>query len=283
MEDPFNELLKSLQTLFHTVTVRNGKYTIKPVQTLMDATAQYNPRLKSTFYRLLKALCDCIPYFEKRRSNLNDVIHCLDQLAKKQGIAYIDWNIVLEKHNKSPRFRFSTHPPNEQSFMAWISKKTGKPFNQLNHFEKTQTLVDFRNHIGFSQKLCTHLKKHPDFLFELSIESEKNFLKIANTRLNLYLTDKQLAESILHHLSKFIHNNEQTIHAVDELVKKLNEILSNGRSVGTLLRNKEAKIILEQSIFFQLYQSETDKNKDTTSSETSHIEKESLMDTQLKK
>ena len=94
------------------------------------------------------------------------------------------------------------------------------------------------------------------------MSSERNFAKISHTRLCLYLTDTQLALAILKHSPKFVNDNENPHAQVEVLVHKLNSILSNGRSVGTLLRNSDAKTILENSIFFQIYQSDEYQSRD---------------------
>ena len=93
------------------------------------------------------------------------------------------------------------------------------------------------------------------------MRSERNFAKISHTRLCLYLTDTQLAFAIVKHCSKFVGDIENPHMQVEDLVHKLNAILSHGRSISTLLRNSDAKTILENSTFFQIYQSEEYQNR----------------------
>lgn len=260
MEDPFAALLQTLQSVFNSATVRNGKYTIKPLQALKDAIDQYNPQNNTTFYFLLKSLTAAIPYIEKKPLNLSQTIKYMDILAKQHGISQIAWHTILEKHRKTNRFQFNSYRPSEKNLISWLSSKTGKPFDQLDPIEKTQTLLDYRNHHGFSAKLNAYLKKNPDFLFQLINKSVTNFMKIASTRLNLYLTDKQLATAIIQYIPELINTEHYSLNEVDGLVKKLNGALSNGRSIHTLLRNADAKAILEHSIFFQILQSMEYKN-----------------------
>lgn len=82
------------------------------------------------------------------------------------------------------------------------------------------------------------------------MKSESDFIKIANTRLILYLTDEQIASAIIKYLPNLLPEHPDTFMQVEQLVDKVNEILSNGRSISTLLRNTEAKSILEHSDFF---------------------------------
>lgn len=131
----------------------------------------------------------------------------------------------------------------------------------MDHTELTQTLVDNRDRLGFSQKLSNHLKKDPDFLYNIILRSERNFIKISQTRLILYLTDEQLARAIIKHIPVLMHKRKEPFEQIEQLIHTLNEILSNGRSVSTLLRNTDAKTILENSTLFQMYLSEEYKNR----------------------
>lgn len=266
MEDPFASLLKSLQPIFHLEAMRNGKYVFPPIQALKEATEQYNPQNKVTFILLLKTITDSRSYIEKWRVNFDDIINCMNHLAKKHGMPTIEWDVVLRHQGGSPRFQFGDHSSDEESLIPWLTNKTGKHFNQLNYYEKTQILVDNSYHNGFSNKLSAHLKKHPDFLFRLIMESESNFTKISSTRLNLYLTDSQIATAIIKHAPHLIKHHTDAFIQVEQLVNKLNEILANGRSVNTLLRNTEARTILDASKLFQIYQSEEYKNRQQSDS-----------------
>ncbi|WP_447531100.1 Dot/Icm T4SS effector MavF [Legionella pneumophila] len=263
MEDPFSVLLKSLQSVFHLEAMRNGKYTFPAVQHLREATENYNPKARNTFIELLRAIREALPYIEKWRINFNVIRKSMDALAKLHHMPTIDWNQVLSHPKVSPRFQFSAlnHSHHEYDLMTWLEKKVGKPFTQLDHTELTQTLVDHRDRLGFSQKLSNHLKKDPDFLYNIILRSERNFIKISQTRLILYLTDEQLARAIIKHIPVLMHKRKAPFEQIEQLIHTLNEILSNGRSVSTLLRNTDAKTILENSPLFQMYLSEEYKNR----------------------
>ena len=263
MEDPFSALLKSLQSVFHLEAMRNGKYTYPAVQQLKEATEHYNPNAKNTFISLLRAIREALPNIEKWRVNFDAIRKSMDAMAKLHHMPSIDWNKVLSHPKVSPKFQFSAlnHSRAEDDLLVWLTAKTGKPYAKLDHNELTQAMLDNRDRHGFSQKLNMHLKKHPEFLFDLIMNSEKNFIKIAQTRLILYLTDEQLAKAIIQHSPNMIHKQKEPYEQVELLVHKLNDILSNGRSVSTLLRNGTAKPILDNSIFFQIYQSEEYANR----------------------
>lgn len=84
---------------------------------------------------------------------------------------------------------------------------------------------------------------------------------------NFYLTDKQIAEAIIKYLPDLLQEHQNPFVLVEQLVDRLDGILSfgqpipTGRSIHTLLNNSEAKAILDSSEFFQIYQSEAYKNR----------------------
>ncbi|KGP63123.1 hypothetical protein EP47_07635 [Legionella norrlandica] len=262
MDDPFAVLLKSLQSVFHLETMRSGKYTFPAVQHLKEATENYDPRAKNTFIELLRAIREALPNIEKWRINFDIIRKSMDALAKQHHMPTIDWNQVLSHPRVSPRFQFSAlNHSQQEDLIPWLSSKTGKSLGQMDQTELTQVLVDNRDRYGFSQKLSHHLKKDPEFLFNLIIRSERNFIKICRTRLILYLTDSQIAKAIIKHTPTLIHRRKESLEQVEQLIHTLNDILSNGRSISTLLRNAEAKPILERSPIFHAYLSEEYKNR----------------------
>lgn len=262
MEDPFAELLQSLESLFHLEAMRNGKYTCTPIQHLKDATEAYDPKVQNTFIDLLRALRKTIPYLEKRRVDFNSIRCSMDELAIRHAMPSIDWKKILTHPNVSPKFQFSAMNHTEEvELIALVSSKTGVPFKKLNFFEITQALVELENQPGFCQKISAHLKKDPEFLVHLIMASETNFIKIAKTRLSLHLTDSEIASAIIKHSPALVDAQTDPFVQVEQLVHKINDILSNGRSVPLLLRNTEAKTILDNSVFFQIYQSDEYKNR----------------------
>lgn len=260
MDDPFSALMKCLRSLFDSEPIRNNKYTFPPVQDLKQATEEYRSDDEVAFICLLKAIGNCRPYIEKWRVDFDEIKACMEQLSKTHSWKRIDWDRVDSNQSYSLKFQFET--PNNESLIDWLSEKKGVSFEQLNEIKQTQVLLDFRDHNGFSQKLSAYLNENPDFLFNLIQNSSLNFLKICHTRLNLYLTDQQIAQAIVAHTPKLVQENPDPFKQVELLVDKLNEVLSHGRSVTTLLRNKEAKVILDQCSFLNIYQSDEFKNRD---------------------
>lgn len=262
MEDPFSALLKSLEPVFHFEAIRNGQYSLSPIQSLKDATKEYNPKLANTYHDLLLALRESLPYLEKWQVDFNAIITNMDELAKKHNLPTSDWKKILKHPKVSLKFQFSAlNHASEVELIPWINSNHAKLFSQMNHFEVTEVLINLSHQQGFSQKLSAHLKKNPDFLVQLIMNSERNCIKILQSRLSLYLTDNQIANAIIHHLPKLVDAHANPFVQVEQLVEKINDFLSNGRSVTTLLRNGESKSILDNSVFFQIYQTEEYQNR----------------------
>ncbi|KTD57303.1 hypothetical protein [Legionella shakespearei] len=264
MKDPFSELRKSLQSVFQLEAMRNDKYTYPPVQQLKEATLRYSPDSNGSFIALLKAIREALPFIEKWRVNFDDLRTSMDTLAKMHHLPPIDWRRFLSHPKVSPHFQFSAlnHARQEEDLIAWLEALTRTTFTAKDHAHITQAMVDNRERHGFSQRLKDYLKIHPNFLFVLCTKSENNFIKIAHTRLVLYLTDEQLAHIILQHIPALVQQERGPFERVTRLVNTLNHILSNGRSVTTLCRNAKAEAILKHSLFFQIYLSEEYKHKD---------------------
>lgn len=259
MKDPFSALQASLRTVFHLETKRNGKYTYNEVQHLKKSIDHYEAESsKTNFITLSKAIKESLPYIKKWRVDFESIKNALDALAQEHGLPKPSWN--NPKISLTFQFSVLNHSARSGSLLVWITAKSGKPYSQLHHSELTQTLVDHRDHLGFSQKLLEHLKKDPEFLFNLIMQSEKNFIKVSHTRLILYLTDEQLAQAIIKHTPALTQQHKAPDEQVADFIEKLNEILSNGRSVSTLLRNTNAKAILDNSELFQIYQSDEYQN-----------------------
>jgi hypothetical protein len=249
MDEPFSALQRSLLPMFQFEAMRNGKYSFPEVQRLQTALIEYNPRSKQSFFELLKAIKEALPYIEKWRINFSKIILEMDSLAKLHHLPAIDWKQLLAHPKVSHRFQFSAlnHPTHEKDLASWIGHKAGKPFTELSKVELTRALLENRDKHGFSQKLDHHLKKEPEFLLNLVKHSERNFVRILNTRLIFFLTDEQLARAIVHHLPSLSQHRHKPIEQPDKLIPVLNGILSNGRSVSTLMRNTKAREILEDS------------------------------------
>lgn len=263
MTDPFSKLLASLQSLFQWEAMRNHKYTNPLVQQLKEATDKYDPHSPKTFINLLEAIQMCSPRMKIWQVNLDTVKKCMDALAK---LHHLPNPAAPSLPTEDSRFPFNKpNPLSEMSFTAWLSKRAGKPYQQIPHQELAQLLVnEINNHDrpGFSKKLAEHLQKYPDFLAQLIMESKKNFIKICNSRLILHLNDQQIARAIVQHIPALVQKKYDPFAQVDQLMHTLNNILSNGCSVATLLRNSKAKPILYNSVFFQIYESDSYKYRD---------------------
>jgi len=259
--DPFTALLDSLQSLFHLEAMRNGKYTFAEIQRLKEATDEYDHDNTASFIKLLQALKGSLPHLEKWNVDFNTIRMNLDVLAQQQNLK-VNWTIFLQHPRVSHKFQFSAqNQSRELELIPWIAFKTEKPFAKLNQTELTQFLLDHSETLGFSQRLANHLKKDPGFLFRLSMSSAPNFIKIAESRLSLFLTDVQIATAIVQHSPELVKPHINPLIEVELYIQSLNGILSKGRSVAGLMRNTEAKSILDRSKYFQIYQSEDYKNR----------------------
>lgn len=261
-EDPFATLLTSLKALFNAATIRKGKYSFAEIQKLNDATKNYDPQDLASFIKLLQALKGALPYLEKWKVDFNTIRVSMNALAQNHHVN-INWVIFLSHPKISPGFQFSAQNLNrELELVPWIAFKTGMRFAQLSPSQLTQFLLEHRRDNGFSQRLKTHLDSHPEFLSTLIMSSERNFIDIAKTRLCFFLTDTQIAEAIIEHTDKLIKPHINPLTMVEQFVHTLNAILSKGgRSVDGLLRNTEAKAILDTSHYFQVYQTEEYRNR----------------------
>lgn len=261
MSHPFAALKNALRTVFDLEPKRMGRYTYPEIQQLQQAF--HNLELhngKKEFIAFLKALREALPHIEKRRIDFASIKVSIDDLAKAIQMPIMNWDQYLSRSNGSPKFQFSAlnHQHKEISFLTWLSITAGKALSPEKRPPQVILLLECKDHLGFSQKLSDHLNRDPDFLFRLIMESDTNFIQIVNTRISLYLTDKQLAQAIIKHASLIVQGAPDPLQHATMLVDKLNEILSNGRSISTLLRNTEAKSVLDCSELFRVYQD--DKN-----------------------
>lgn len=255
MKDPFIALSIALQPLFKLVPIRHGKYVFIEAEKLKKAIEHYNPTKKYTFYNIISALKDSLLHIEKWHIDFKPIQKAMDELAAEHHITIL-WTAIFAQTGVSFKFQFSAlnHGRAEPDLIVWLTTKAGKPYAQLSEGDLIQVLIDNKNKQGLSNRLSNFLTIEPDFLFNLIMKSEANFVKIAHTRLILFLTDQQIARAIVKHTPTLIDKQKEPGEQVNHLIHKLNNILSNGCSVSTLLRNADAKPILDNSIFFQLYQ-----------------------------
>lgn len=267
----FSPLIQSLQSLFELEKPRaiDGKYIYTEIQHLKETTDKYHAEpSKSNFINLRKAIRNSMNYIEKWNLNFDEIKSSLDQEAKSHGMPPIDWPKYLSNSQASPKFQFSAlnHGPTEVNLLDWLSSKKGKRYDELSLIEQGRLLVDNKSHSGFSKKLSEHLREDPDFLFNLTMKSKKIFTQFAKTSLILYLTDEQLAQAIIKYAPKLGTENVNYLNQVHAFIEKLNNTLTHGRSLSTVLRNAHAKAILDTSEFFHWYQNEDYSNQDMYSS-----------------
>ncbi|KTD40939.1 hypothetical protein [Legionella parisiensis] len=266
MDDPFSALSEAVESVFHLVKPRNsGKYTYSEIQGLKEALDNYRQRREETaFIELVQALGAALYLFEKWQTNEKQINFALmknsiDTMAAQYQMPPVDWNKYIAHPKVSPRFSFR-NPQQDIEFIPWLNAISEKASTEQEPTLHSQ-LIAHREQLGFSQKLISHLKKDPEFLSRLIMESKENFIQISGTRLIFYLTDVQIAQAIIQYLPELLQEHPNPFVQVEQLIERLNGVLSNGRSISTLLRNSEAKAILDGSEFFQIYQSDEYKNR----------------------
>lgn len=254
-------IIESLQPLFELEKPRaiDGKYIYTEIQYLKETTENYTlNRSKGNFLKLQQAVRDSMNYIEKWKLDFTAIKSSLDKEARAYGMPPIDWPLLLSHSHASLRFQFSAlnHAVDGEDFLQWIAQKSGVLYNDLNYSKLVQLLVEYKTEEGFSKRLSQYLIKDPNFLYNLMMASERNFIDIAHSALILYLTDEHLAEAIIRYLPQPAHPEDVNADTVTALIEQLNHTLSHGRSISTLLRNANAKELLDSSIWFQIYQSE---------------------------
>jgi hypothetical protein len=279
---PFPPIIETLQPLFELEKPRaiDGKYIYTEIQHLKETTDKYHQEpSQNNFLALKKAIRGSMNYIEKWKLNFEHIKNALDNEAEVHGMPPINWPKLLSGSQASPRFQFSAlnHAPGDESLLEWIAEKGGKSNDELTYAELAQLLVEHRVEKGFSKKLGQHLRDEPDFLFNLIMKSEKIFAKIAPSPLILYLNDEQLAQAIIKYTPELDKDEGISFEQVDFLIEKFNNHLSHGRSISTILRNANAKAVLDTSAVFQVYQSDEFANREMYSPDSLRHEQETSL------
>lgn len=265
MSNPLAVLKEALKSVFDLEPIRNGKYSYDEIQHLKVALDNFKLNNKDNFIELSNAIGAALPrltlYMQKGHLNFNLLKTTLDAEAKSFKLPSPNWKTRSPK--SSLRFQFGEQR-NEQELLPWLKTISGINTLDNNSEMLLNLLIKHHEHYGFSQKLGTHLQKDPDFLFRLIMKSAENFSLIASTRLVLYLTDKQLAEAIIQHIPQIVQSHKNPVTQAEKLVDALNNMLSNGRSVSTLLRSEQAKQVLDNSKLLQIYQGEETNQIEST-------------------
>ena len=258
---PFPPIIESLQPLFELEKPRaiDGKYIYTEIQRLKEITDNYHQDpSQNNFIKLKKAIRGSMNYIEKWKLDFEQIKSSLDIEARAHGMPPIDWPKLLSRSQASPRFQFSAlnHAITETDLLEWIAAKGRKSYDELTYTELTQLLINHHKTDGFSKRLSQHLRGNPDFLFNLIMKSEKIFIKLAHTPLILYLTDEQIAQAIIKYIPELENPEDISFAQINGLIERYNDLLSHGRSISTVLRNTNAKAILDTSTVFRIYQSE---------------------------
>jgi hypothetical protein len=262
MHDPsISSLVQSLNVIFRSEQLRKGRYTYKEVQQLKEAAENYQSHpSKNNFIHLRSAVKNAFNYVQKWHVDLNILKEALEQLSTAHGVSF-DWQYMHVSVKTALRFDSNNSAFTQlHDLTYWLTLKCGRAYNKLGSEEQTRLLVKYSDYPGFSKLLIAHLNKNPSFIFDLSMTSADNFRRIVQTRLVLFLTDVQLANALVTFIPDFVQRRRDPYEQVTLLIEHLNEILSNGRSIPSLLRNAEAKEILDTNIFIQLYEYSQDNN-----------------------
>lgn len=255
MSNPFLALQDALRPVFK-MALRNGKSNYPKIQQLKSAVDAFNPNDTETFIKLYHALCGSLSHIAQWRLDFVSIRNSMDKLALSLNMPKINWDRMVSKSNTPsffPHCAFQGKNCNKD-LLTWLAEHSGTNVATADIETQIRILLQYSENLGFSTKLNEHLTKHPNFLFTLIAKSEKHFTQIANSRLVLYLTDEQLAHAIIRFLPRLLKQHANRMHQTDNIVEKINKMLSNGRSVSTILRNTQAKFILEESELWQAHQ-----------------------------
>jgi hypothetical protein len=246
MDDPFFALKEAFSSMSNGIE----PYDSFEIQQLNKAIQCYDPNKPKTFFELIKAVGGALSYFEELGIDFAPIKNAADALAQIHIKSDVKWNILLSPTSKT---RFQENTP---GLIPWLNAVSGVAFNGQSSSEKTRLLIEHSEDLGFSQKLGVHLKEEPEFLLRLILDAEKNFNKIANSRLIFYLTDEQIAQAIIHYAPKLNINEEHALMQVKQFIDKLNGVLSHGRSFSTILHSGDAQKILDSTELLKIYLSD---------------------------
>lgn len=182
----------------------------------------------------------------------NTIRDSLTELAEEFNTSF-NWELFLSPNAKAFTFRYSSQffKSEASDLLAWLVQKEGLRTKPESLHAWRYLLVRHHETLGFSPKLNEHLLKDPEFLFRIIMDTEENFRKICRTQIILHLTDVQIAQAIVKHHSKWFPNTLQSPITAQIMISKINEFLTHGRSYITLVRNDQAKLILDNVDVFK--------------------------------
>lgn len=263
MSDPHSELdvfirdILTLQNKNH-----NNNYRFAPAQALKTAADKYheNPT-KESFVQLINAISRILPYISNTRViNLSHFKNKVDEIASKQyQMTSINWQSTSHKTRSTARmtvgFQFTSVSSSGNSLIAWLNNLIKRDFAQLTTDQQTQILIEsYIKYDGFSTVLKKHLIEQPEFLVNLTLDSETNFMKIAQSRLSLFLDDQQMAKIMRSHWLN--EDKEYDFDTMDQILYKMASVLTYGRTIGKLLENSNVQEYLKDTEFLNVYQSD---------------------------
>ncbi len=255
MKDPHPSLLDTLNTLFQLQPTRNGTYSYPEVRALKKSFDTYiNTPSEHNFLYLQKNILRTLNI--RALSNIQEqklflqLKKSLDKERQYYDLPAIDWTQLTYYSVATVQFQTFHHSEKNNDLIQWLSAKNKKTYEQLSIVEQIQLLIENQEERGFKTKLKEYLNENTHFLLNFILHSNECFKQITSSVLILYLTDEQLATAIINHLPAApIASNE-----IELQIDKINESLSYGRSVSTLLRCANAKRILDTRSLFQRYQ-----------------------------
>ena len=267
MTDPHSELdvfIQDILTLQHKN--HNDHYRFGPAQALKTAADKYrqNPN-KDSFMQLINAITGILPYISNSRViNLTRFQSKINEIANKHyQMEPINWQENTGRTRTTTRvtvgFRFTSISHSGDSLLPWLNTIISRDFVKLNGTQQTQVLIEcYAKYDGFSTALKRHLDVNPDFLVKLALNSEENFIKIAQSRLNLFLDDQQMATIMKEHWLD--RSQVYSFEVMDQLLNKMASVLSYGRTIAKLLENPNVQEYLRDTPFLNFYQREDYKH-----------------------
>lgn len=259
LTDKLSDLLKPLFLIANTREIEGQEqYTDASIEALQAALDNYKIKPSDDlFIQLNASIKTACSRVQSPLIQYVKIIELMEELSQHHKIDTIGLGDMKSALN-------SQAPP---SLKEWLQ-------NAESVEDRARKLVEYQDTFGFSQiqsrhtdVLSAYLQKHPDFLADLITASKTSFILIAGSPISIRITDTQIAQAILAHQPTLSNDEQENYRRVNNYINHLNNaILSNGRSVSTLMRNKDAKALLDTSKIFQIAQSEIFKRHIDTES-----------------
>lgn len=252
MIDPLEALEDSLAYMFELQTKQAGKYIHPSVNKLKKALENYKKAPSSSLEALIDALKLALPVIDNYVEGYV-VKFRMEALANANGLIF-SWDIPSITGRRYPHFQFSAVPSVvTKDLVAWLSFRSGEEFNTLDSAQKVEVMITQLDDNEFMVKLGEYLRKNPDFLCDLILDSPKVFFQIIDTRLGFELEKQQIAKAIVHHCDFMLDNNLQPQEQIEKYVESLDMYLTKlGCSVEKLLNDPTTRQEFDKLDIFQL-------------------------------